>query len=100
MLLSKRLMFPLAVVIAGCLIAFIQSPSASDIWQSRAARAPIPDLPATPCNKQGWENADRVCLTWTAPHEAANPPARQASDGAAIGAPSKIRTLSNVARLP
>ena len=31
------------------------------------ARAPIPDPPAVPCKKQDWYNADRACLSWTAP---------------------------------
>jgi hypothetical protein len=31
------------------------------------AAARIPDPPAVPCSMQAWPNADRKCLTWTAP---------------------------------
>src|SRR6267154_4668335 len=42
-------------------------PFAAEAWRLSAARAPIPELPPQPCNKQSWTNADRVCLTWTVP---------------------------------
>jgi hypothetical protein len=35
------------------------------------AAAPIPNPPALPCSMQAWPNADRKCLDWTAPREAA-----------------------------
>ena len=38
-------------------------------WQAHAARTLIPDPPPLPCDKQAWFNADRACLTWTAPRE-------------------------------
>jgi hypothetical protein len=31
------------------------------------ARTPIADPPAVPCKKQEWYNADRACMSWTAP---------------------------------
>lgn len=35
-------------------------------WELFAVRR-IADAPAPPCGKQTWPNADRKCLTWTAP---------------------------------
>jgi hypothetical protein len=32
---------------------------------------PVADLPALPCKHQAWPNADRECLTWTAPRREA-----------------------------
>ena len=46
-------------------------PFAAEAWRLSVARAPIPELPPQPCNKQSWTNADRVCLTWTVPLAAA-----------------------------
>jgi hypothetical protein len=40
----------------------------AELWRPSAERAPIPDPPARPCNRQSWYNADRICLSWTAPH--------------------------------
>ena len=31
------------------------------------ARAPIANPPSVSCKKQEWYNADRACLSWTAP---------------------------------
>ncbi len=61
----------LAVALAGSLIGLVLVPPAADAWRLSGSRAPVPDLPPLPCKKQIWPNADRVCLTWTAPLEAA-----------------------------
>jgi len=37
------------------------------LWSPSAAQTPIPDPAPIPCRKQAWYNADRVCLSWTAP---------------------------------
>jgi hypothetical protein len=39
----------------------------AELLRPVVARAPIADPPAVPCNKQEWYNADRGCLSWTAP---------------------------------
>ena len=39
----------------------------AELLRPVVARAPIADPPAVPCNKQEWYNADRACLSWTAP---------------------------------
>jgi hypothetical protein len=58
------------------------------------AAARIPDPPAVPCGMQAWPNADRKCLTWTAPRaEVAEAKTDGASKvGAAAPAPGKRTT--------
>jgi hypothetical protein len=54
------------------LVAFITPVSMQAPRQERIAQVRLPDRAALPCDKQPWFNADRVCLTWTAPKPAAN----------------------------
>ena len=49
-------------------------PLGAKAWQAHTARTLIPDPSPLPCDKQAWFNADRACLTWTAPR------ARQATN--------------------
>src|ERR1700742_3884888 len=39
--------------------------------QGRPVLTPIPAPLPLPCRKQHWTNADRICLTWTAPRDGA-----------------------------
>jgi hypothetical protein len=39
----------------------------AEVLKPVVARAAIADPPAVPCRKQEWYNADRGCLSWTAP---------------------------------
>jgi hypothetical protein len=39
----------------------------TDETQTAVAAARIPDPPPVPCGMQAWPNADRKCLSWTAP---------------------------------
>jgi hypothetical protein len=64
----KRLAFPLfAVAVAGILFGLIQPAHVAERWSPATLRAPIPDPAPLPCKMQSWYNADRVCLSWTAP---------------------------------
>jgi hypothetical protein len=64
----KSFAFPVfAVAVAGTLVALIQPAYVAELWSPVTVRAPIPNPAPLPCNKQSWYNADRVCLTWTAP---------------------------------
>jgi type II secretory pathway component PulL len=38
----------------------------ADLW-GKSVAAHIPDPLPLPCRRQNWTNADRVCLSWTAP---------------------------------
>ena len=60
----------LSVAFAASLIgtfSLMQPVHVAELWRPSAAAAPIPDPPPLPCNKQNWYNADRICLSWTAP---------------------------------
>jgi hypothetical protein len=55
-------------------------PSVPNAWWLRATRSPVPELPPLPCKEQSWTNADRGCLTWTAPVAGTKPEARDLQD--------------------
>jgi hypothetical protein len=40
----------------------------ADLWGKPVA-AHIPDPLPLPCRRQNWTNADRICLSWTAPRD-------------------------------
>jgi hypothetical protein len=40
----------------------------TDLWGKPVA-ARIPDPLPLPCGRQNWTNADRICLSWTAPRD-------------------------------
>jgi len=91
----------LAVALVGSLIGLVLVPPAVDAWRLRGSLAPIPDPPPLPCKKQSWPNADRVCLTWTAPREAAKAEVPGARSGAAMVATDRNRDAGATAgRVP
>lgn len=57
-----------AAAVMGSLSLLIQPAHVTELWSPPVARAPIPDPPPLPCKKQSWYNADRICLSWTRPH--------------------------------
>jgi hypothetical protein len=64
----KKFAFPaFALAVAGTLVALIQPAHVAERWSPLTVRAAIPDPAPVPCKQQSWYNADRVCLTWTAP---------------------------------
>jgi hypothetical protein len=72
MTLFRRVFSLFALAVVGYLSALILMPPA-DAWMPRVIRAQNPESSALPCHGQQWPNADRVCLTWTAPREADAP---------------------------
>jgi hypothetical protein len=49
-------------------LALLTEPAhVAELLKPAAARAPIANPPAVPCKRQEWYNADRACLSWTAP---------------------------------
>jgi len=65
----RRVFASFAIIAAGCLIGLIVISPAGHAWMSRATFSQSPAPSTLPCKKQQWPNADRVCLTWTAPRE-------------------------------
>lgn len=72
----RRVFASFAIAAAGALIASVLIPPVADAWMSRGT-AHTPKPSALPCQKQKWPNADRVCLTWTAPREVDSAHGRQ-----------------------
>jgi hypothetical protein len=56
-----------AAGVIGTLGMLTRPAHVAEVWSPSVARAPIPDPPPLGCEKQSWYNADRICLSWTAP---------------------------------
>jgi hypothetical protein len=54
--------------------------------------AHIPDPLPLPCRKQNWSNADRICLSWTAPRDNTRQITATATDRNRRGAAEISRT--------
>jgi hypothetical protein len=66
---SRRKLFVtfVAGIIGGT--SFLVLPAhVADLWGIPVV-AHIPDPLPLPCQKQNWTNADRICLSWTAPRD-------------------------------
>ena len=68
MALPQKLVLPFAVVAIFASSVFAP-PAHVDTLQDRSVIAPVPEPLPLPCSKQNWTNADRICLSWTAPRE-------------------------------
>jgi len=85
MALSHQASAVLAIaIIGGGLVAPALISLGAETLRSRISRARVPDPTPVPCDQQFWVNADRVCLTWTAPrlggNAAAYDPANKTSE--------------------
>ena len=87
--LRRKMLVPLVVGIICGSSLLVLPVHVADLWGKPVA-AHIPDPLPLPCRRQNWTNADRICLSWTAPRDnnmsqtialATN---RDRSDGAAI----------------
>jgi hypothetical protein len=54
-------------IICGSSILLLPAHIANLWGMSVVAR--IPEPPPLPCRRQNWTNADRICLSWTAPRD-------------------------------
>jgi hypothetical protein len=68
MALPRKLALSFAVV-AIFASSVLAPPSHVATLQGRPVVAPIPEPLPLPCSEQNWTNADRVCLSWTAPRD-------------------------------
>jgi hypothetical protein len=68
MALPQKLVLPFAVV-ALFASSVLVPPAHVATLRGQPVVAPIPEPLPVPCSKQHWTNADRICLTWTAPRD-------------------------------
>jgi hypothetical protein len=68
MALPQKVLLAFAVVII-CGSSVLALPTHVATLKGRPVVAPVPEPLPLPCRKQHWTNADRVCLTWTAPRD-------------------------------
>jgi hypothetical protein len=68
MALRRKALISLAVsIIIGSSVRVLHTHGA-DLW-GQPIVAHIPDPLPLPCRSQTWTNADRICLSWTAPRD-------------------------------
>ena len=68
MVLHRKVIVSLAVsVICGSGVLVLTA-NVADLWGLPIV-AHIPDPLPIPCRVQNWTNADRICLSWTAPRD-------------------------------
>jgi hypothetical protein len=68
MAFPQKALFAFAVV-AICGSSVLAVPAHVATSKGRPVVAPVPEPLPLPCRKQLWTNADRGCLTWTAPRD-------------------------------
>jgi len=65
MAIRRYVSIALAAGVVGSLVALTGPAQVAEFWST--ARTRIPDPAPVPCKKQDWYNADRACVSWTAP---------------------------------
>jgi hypothetical protein len=68
MALPQKLVLSFAVVII-CGSSVLALPANVTTLRGRPVVARVPEPLPLPCSRQNWTNADRSCLSWTAPRE-------------------------------
>jgi hypothetical protein len=68
MALPQKLLLSFAVVII-CGSSVFALPAHVVTLRGRPVLTPVPEPLPLPCSKQSWTNADRGCLSWTAPRD-------------------------------
>ena len=68
MALRQKLLVSLVVCIVCGSSVLVLPMHVTDLWGKPVA-AHIPDPLPLPCQRQNWTNADRICLSWTAPRD-------------------------------
>ena len=66
MALRQKMLVSLVVGIVCGSSVLVLPVHVADLWGKPVA-GHIPDPRPVPCQKQNWTNADRICLSWTAP---------------------------------
>ena len=68
MALRQKMLVSLVVGIVCGSSVLVLPVHVADLWGKPVA-AHIPDPLPLPCQRQNWTNADRICLSWTAPRD-------------------------------
>jgi hypothetical protein len=68
MTLSRKFFVSFAIGIIGGSTILVLPAHVADLW-ALPSLAHIPDPLPLPCRRQNWTNADRICLSWTAPRD-------------------------------
>jgi hypothetical protein len=68
MALRQKILVSLVVGIVCGSSVLVLPLHVADLWGTPVA-AHIPDPLPLPCQRQNWTNADRICLSWTAPRD-------------------------------
>ena len=68
MALRQKMLVSLVVGIVCGSSVLVLPVHVADLWGTPVA-AHIPDPLPLPCQRQNWTNADRICLSWTAPRD-------------------------------
>jgi hypothetical protein len=64
----NRFGFLFILGVIGALVVLVQPGYVAERWSAATiSRSPIADPAPLPCKQQDWWNADRACLSWTAP---------------------------------
>jgi hypothetical protein len=91
MTLGRRLFVSFAVGIIGASSVVVLPAHVADFW-ALPIMAHIPDPLPLPCRRQNWTNADRICLSWTAPRDNMRQTTVVATDRDRSGAAAISRT--------
>jgi len=92
MALRRKVLVSFAVgIISGASVLVLPAHVVADLWGLPIV-AHIPDPLPLPCRKQNWTNADRICLSWTAPRDDTRQTTAVATDRDRSGAAVISRT--------
>jgi hypothetical protein len=64
--LSRKVLVSVVVGIICCSSVLVLPARVADLWGIHVVAHIQEPLPL-PCRRQNWTNADRICLSWTAP---------------------------------
>jgi hypothetical protein len=91
MALRRKVLVSFAVGIISGSSVLVLPAHVADLWGLPIV-AHIPDPLPLPCRRQNWTNADRICLSWTAPRDNMRQTTAVATDRDRSGAAAISRT--------
>ena len=91
MAFRRKVLVSFAVGIISGSSVLVLPAHVADLWGLPIV-AHIPDPLPLPCRRQNWTNADRICLSWTAPRDNMRQTIAVATDRDRSGAAAISRT--------